>query len=198
VSLRLGRAGVAMGSALALVASLLVGFPMVASAADDDAREPAGRVVDCPALDSSTKPAASARVVEGDFSAVRDPAPPVREAVFTPVAPEQVDLEKLLGSLKESDLVSRSEFTDTFALGDGGFVDVISDRQVNVRRADGTWVPVSTRLVPGDGGLQVLDHPLSPQFSTRPDAAGSARYTRDGATVSFSLKGMGLSGFLCK
>ncbi len=183
--------GTAMGAAVVMAVSLLTAIP-AAAAEEPAALTPAGRVVDLPALPSSAAPVKAPRVVTGDFSALLDPGGadlPVAESVARGI--DDAELQRRLESLSERDVAGRSDRITTYDLGDGTRMDVISDSIVNVQRGDGSWVESSTQLTKTLAGWTVADHPLSPRFAARADAAKAATYTRGGAEVSFSLDAVG-------
>lgn len=99
-------------------------------------------------------------------------------------------LEEFTPKRNGSDVVEMSEFSTTYELGDGEHVTVLSADPVRVEDEDGEWVDINTKITSDeDGGFEVEDHPLSPDFSAESTVGDTVSVERDGYRVSFGLVG---------
>ena len=92
---------------------------------------------------------------------------------------------------KTSKVVDRQEFQNTFQNADGSKTAQMSIDPVNVKAADGSFVPSSTTVdtVAGSGALRNSGHPLKPQFSAKASDDGLLTLSRNGDKVRFTLEG---------
>ncbi|WP_146242808.1 PA14 domain-containing protein [Curtobacterium sp. MCBD17_019] len=89
-----------------------------------------------------------------------------------------------------SDLVSQSEFRNTYRNDDGTRTVVISETPLNVKGSDGDWTPVNTDVtVRSDGDAVVKDHPLTPEFADQASDTGVLTVHHDGYTIRYTLEG---------
>lgn len=92
--------------------------------------------------------------------------------------------------LGRSTLRSRDERSDTYDNADGTSTVLTSTAPRNVRRADGSWVPVATTLHrASDNRLAVTDHPLSPRFADRADSTDVFSVSNGAASLSMGIEG---------
>ena len=98
----------------------------------------------------------------------------------------EVDLGSL--DLEALEPVTRTEYTETFSLGDGIMVDRVGYEPLNVLAEDGTWVPVNTGIYRGtDEAWGVEGHPLDPEFGDEADDEGVLSFGDEDHRVSFTL-----------
>lgn len=113
-----------------------------------------------------------------------------RPFLFNPAQP--VAAAKLKGfDARTSKVVDRQEFQNTFQNEDGSKTAQMSIDPVNVKAADGSFVPSSTTVdtVAGSGELRNSGHPLKPQFAAKASDDGLLTLSRNGTKVRFTLEG---------
>lgn len=143
-----------------------------------------------PALPSEQAKTAAPAVPAGEAAAAN--ALPT-QAVVDMAAPAAANAGRADGDVDRSGLevVSRSETVTSFERADGSRVKRISLVPINAKDDDGDWVEIDTDLASADDGWRVAAHPLRPVFRDRADRKDAVSLTRDGHSVSFSLKGAG-------
>lgn len=138
-------------------------------------------------MPSEPLPEAKSRMPRGDFS-LSGFVPSEADLALETVPSEKVKEVDWEALLKEGALpvAGQDAFSTTYKRGEGSFITRTSDTPENVQRADGSWAPVATDVAARDGGWEVKDHPLSPQF---PESAGDAvTVTNAGHTLSYTLR----------
>lgn len=207
-----GRRDLFIGMATALV---LVGT-LVQPAVADDSVEP----VEAPTVEELVElpPAQSEGSAEDAVEAVT-PEPTLEEGDFEPDVPsaaptpddeatdEPVEAEgpalsdpadvPMPGDSDfpaESAIISRSEFGNTYDMGEGERLTQVSLAPLNMR-VDGKWRPIKTEVSGrgfwsflGVGGAEVAQHPLAPQFKETASDAGVFSVDAGGQRVSFTLE----------
>lgn len=168
---------IAMVTVTACVVSLLQ--PVVPASAAD-AQSP---LLSIPALPTAELPTEESLLPTGDGTGAEVPV--------EPVAPLAVaDAPDLAApSLAGADVVDRDEFSTTYRLSDGSFVEEVGQLPLNVQSASGEWVDISTGLERAVDGWGIEAHPLRPQFSADASDAAAVVVDVDGHEVSFSLVG---------
>ncbi len=88
-------------------------------------------------------------------------------------------------------VVSRSEYSTTYANADGTSSTQVSPIPLNMMRSSGEWVPIATSIAPDaqKGGYSVADNPLSPHFAKSLGGESDFTVSHGHSTVSFALQG---------
>ncbi|WP_179150684.1 PA14 domain-containing protein [Leifsonia sp. NCR5] len=178
-----------------LVSTVLVVSSVTPAAAAPDEESPSSSSIpSVPSMDAGGEPDTSASAPAGSFK----DAPPVG-LPESPPAPEPVQGAKPdLSEFADGDqqVVDRDEFSTTYEGPDDSLVSAISPTPVNVKADDGAWVPIQTDLSTtgplswlGQGGAEVQQHPLKPEFAEHADDAKLLTMSRGDDTVTFSLDG---------
>lgn len=87
-------------------------------------------------------------------------------------------------------VVSREEFSQTYANPDGTHTTEVSTVPLNVRQGDGDWVPVNTDVEErADGSAVVSDHPMDPVFAASADDPDLLHVEAGSVKLSMGLVG---------
>lgn len=144
-------------------------------------------------LDAAPLPDVRSVLPQGDFSSLTGDAAPELVTTAEPraaVAPPKVDIADVEKETEGLPVVDRDEFSTTYERADGAMMLHASDQPMNIRKADGSWTTVKTKIAQTRVGWTVADHPLQPKFGATADAASQVTVNRGGHQLTYELQGM--------
>jgi RHS repeat-associated protein len=187
-----------IGIALSVVLVGTIATPAYAEDKDDAPPAPSTSEVlrDFPAEDQPTVEP----VVPETPAQSSEPYIPSETNVSTPAELPMADVIEPPAEIteipKDSEIVNRREYEETYENTDGSKLTKLSLEPLNVK-VDGDWAPIDTEVERtgfwswlgfGDGGT-VEQHPLSPVFAQSASDDGLLTLSKDGHYVAFTLEG---------
>ena len=143
-------------------------------------------------MDAGNISEADSSAPAGSFEDAPPVGLPASPPAPAPVAGSKEDLSDFADGSRT--VVARDEFSTTYEGSGDSKVSAVSATPLNMKDDDGAWVPIQTDLATtgpwswlGQGGAEVEQHPLKPEFAEYADDAKLLTMTRGDHAITFGL-----------